>query len=103
MLHLYIPMRKLFFSLLASLVLTFLIPKQSFAQANTETSYNVTYSVNQTGMTHANFAVSLKNTTSDMYVSSYSLQVGFTNIQNVQASDGKTIVPTVKQNKDGYL
>src|SRR5471030_634396 len=101
MLHLYAPMRKLFFSLLACLVLTFLIPIQSFAQANTETSYNVTYSVNQTGMTHANFAVSLKNTTSDMYVSSYSLQVRFTNIQNAQASDGKTITPTVKQNKDG--
>ncbi|HSW96306.1 MAG TPA: transglutaminase family protein [Candidatus Saccharimonadales bacterium] len=78
-------------------------PQQSFAQTTTETAYNVTYSVNQTGMTHANFAVSLKNTTSDFYVSSYSLQVGFSAIESVQASDGKGINPIIKKNKDGYL
>lgn len=96
-------MKKVLFLLISIFSFAFLIPSQSFAQTNTDTSYNVTYSVNQTGMTHANFAVGLKNTTSDMYVSSYSLQVGFINISNVQASDGKAITPTVKKNDNGHL
>ncbi|HSW88373.1 MAG TPA: transglutaminase family protein [Candidatus Saccharimonadales bacterium] len=96
-------MKKLLLILLFLVSIFVFNPKQSFAQSSTETAYNVTYSVNQTGMTHANFAVSLKNTTSDYYVSSYALQVGFNDIENVQASDGKVIVPTVKKNKDGYL
>lgn len=96
-------MKKVIFLLVSIFSFVFILPSQSFAQTNTEASYNVTYSVNQSGMTHANFAVGLKNTTSDMYVSSYSLQVGFVNITNVEASDGKAIIPTVKKNDNGYL
>lgn len=81
-------------------------PQQSLAQTknNFTTSYDVTYTVHDDGTTHAVFTIALKNTSSDYYVSTYSLQIGFNDIENVSASDGLgPIVPDVTQNKNGYL
>src|SRR5579859_7890344 len=96
-------MKKIYFFLLCFALIIFLKPIPALAKSNINSSYNVSYSVNETGTTHAIFSVSLKNTTSDNYVSSYALQVGFDTIQNVQASDGSPIIPDVKKNTDGYL
>jgi transglutaminase-like putative cysteine protease len=97
-------MRKILFLLLSFFSFIFLSPIQAFAQNDITTSYNVAYNVNSSGVTHAVFVVSLKNTTSDYYVSSYSLQIGFTDVENTRAFDaGGAIVPQVKKNADGYL
>src|SRR5579871_586314 len=74
------------------------------AQAHVSTTYNVTYTVNQEGITHAVFQAALVNQTSDYYVSTYSLQVGFTDVEHVRASDGLGPVQTdLQQNSNGYL
>src|SRR5258708_2668112 len=97
-------MKKFLLFFLSILSLLFILPTQSFAQNTTDTSYDVTYSVYPSGTTHTIFSVALKNNTSDYYVSSYSVQIGFTDIENVQAFDsGGIITPIVKKNENGYL
>ena len=72
------------------------------AASNFKTDYNVTYNVLDNALTHVTFDVALTNQTSQYYASSYSIQVGFRNIENVLARDpdGK-ITPTVTKNNDG--
>ena len=96
-------MRKIFATISIILVLAFFfIPQSVFAQSNFTTDYKVTYNVLENALTHVTFDVTFTNQTSQYYASSYSIQVGFENIENVQASDpdGK-IVPTVTKNNDG--
>ena len=73
-----------------------------FAQSNFKTDYSVTYNVLENALTHVTFDTTFTNQTSQYYASSYGIQVGFKNIENVQARDldGK-IVPTVTKNSDG--
>ncbi len=73
-----------------------------FAESNFTTDYNVTYNVLENALTHVTFDVTFTNKTSQYYASSYSIQVGFRNIENVLARDpdGK-ITPTVTKNDDG--
>ena len=74
----------------------------TFAQSNFTTDYSVTYHVLDNALTHVAFDVELTNQTSQYYASSYGIQVGFKNIENVLASDsdGK-IVAVVSKNNDG--
>lgn len=73
-----------------------------FAESNFTTDYNVTYNVLENALTHVTFDITLTNKTSQYYVSSYGIQVGFENIQNVLARDsvGK-ITPQISKNDDG--
>ncbi len=91
----------LFFGLFFVFILLF-TPRSILAESNFSTDYNVTYNVLENALTHVTFAITLKNKTSQYYASSYSIQVGFKNIENVQARDpdGK-ITPTVAKNSDG--
>jgi transglutaminase-like putative cysteine protease len=72
--------------------------------SNFSTDYNVTYTVDESGITRANLKISLTNKTSEYYASSYKVQVGFDKISNVTASDpdGK-INPILEKADDGYL
>lgn len=90
----------IFFFLLFFFFKLFLSPV--FAETNFKTDYNVTYNVLENALTHVTFDISFTNKTSQYYVSSYSIQVGFKNIENVLARDpdGK-IAPTVTKNNDG--
>jgi transglutaminase-like putative cysteine protease len=92
---------KKFILLVFALVFLF-IPRMTFAESNFTTDYNVTYNVMENALTHVTFNISLTNTTSQYYASSYSIQVGFKNISNVTASDslGK-IAPSLSKNNDG--
>jgi len=74
----------------------------SLAAKNFKTSYDVTYQINDTGITHVTFKTTLTNTSSQFYASSYKIKVGFLKITNVSASDqnGK-INPTVIKTPDG--
>lgn len=53
-------------------------------------------------LTHVTFDITLTNTTSQYYASSYSIQVGFKDIQNVLASDsGGKMTPNISKDSDG--
>jgi transglutaminase-like putative cysteine protease len=70
--------------------------------SNFDTSYAVTYSVNEDASTHAVIKVELKNTTTQYYASSYKLEVGFQTLTNLKASDPDgAITPKVTKSEDG--
>lgn len=79
-----------------------LILKIFAASDNFITDYKVTYNVLESTLTHVTFDVTLTNQTTQYYASSYSIQVGFKNIENVSAKDsGGKIVPLVSKSDDG--
>jgi hypothetical protein len=83
------------------LILLFL-PFQSFAESNFTTDYNVIYNVMENALTHVTFNISLTNKTSQYYASSYNIQVGFKDIENVLIRDsGGKITPKISNNNDG--
>ena len=56
----------------------------------------------ENALTHVTFDVILTNTTSQYYASSYNVQVGFKDIQNVLVRDsGGRITPQITKNSDG--
>lgn len=97
-------MRKVFgfiFSLVFVLIFLF-IPKSIFAESNFRTDYAVTYNVLENALTHVTFDITLINKTSQYFASSYGIQVGFKNIENVLARDNSgKIAPQISKNNDG--
>ncbi len=84
------------------LFFVFLLPAS--ASSNFTTDYHVIYTVAETGITRAALKISLTNKTSEYYASSYKIQVGFDNIDNLAASDpGGKINPSIEKNNDGYM
>ncbi|MDZ4228162.1 MAG: transglutaminase family protein, partial [Candidatus Levybacteria bacterium] len=82
--------------------LIFFKPQSIFAANNFTTDYAVTYNVLENALTHVTFNISLSNKTSQYYASSYGIQVGFENIENVLASDsGGKITPQISKSDDG--
>ncbi|MEN9407765.1 MAG: hypothetical protein RLZZ455_981 [Candidatus Parcubacteria bacterium] len=70
------------------LLCTFLIlPDRVLASEYFTSAYDVTYSVLESGSTHATMKVTLTNTTKEYYASSYKVQVGFEHIENLTARD----------------
>lgn len=77
-------------------------PNKLFASEIFLTSYDVTYFVLENGRTKASFNISLKNTTSNYYASSYKIELGLRNIRNVLAQDPQgQISPTVTMTEYG--
>lgn len=94
-------MRKVFAALFGLVIFLFL-SQAAHADSNFSTSFTGTYTVKDTGTTHANFSVLLKNLTDRYYASSYTIQLGFADIQNVHAYDsGGVILPTLKKTAAG--
>jgi len=101
MLTLYLLMKKLFVIFLIFLSFIF-SPTHVFAEGNFATDYNVTYNVMDNALTHVTFDITLTNTTSQYYASSYGIQVGFKDVENVLARDGTgKITPEISKNADG--
>lgn len=95
-------MRKILTTVFAFVFFLFLVPSPIFAESNFTTDYSVTYNVLENALTHVTFDVALTNKTSQYYASSYSIQVGFKDIENVLARDGGgAITPQVSKNDDG--
>lgn len=95
-------MKKLLIILFVFIFSLYLIPTHVFAESNFATDYNVTYNVLENALTHVTFNVTLSNKTSQYYASSYGIQVGFENIENVLVSDnGGKITPQISKNDDG--
>ena len=79
----------------------FFTPQSAFADSNFTTDYNVTYNVLENALTHVTFDITLTNKTSQYYASSYGVQVGFKDIENVFARDGGgKITPQISKNND---
>lgn len=71
------------------------------ASSNFSTDYDVTYAVKENGLTRVNFDVSLTNNTTQYYASSYSIQVGFKDVENAKASDPDgPITPNITKEND---
>ena len=95
-------MRKIILLFVLFFVAIFLIPSSVFAETNFSTDYNVTYNVLENSSTHVTFDITLTNKTNQYYASSYNIQVGFKNIENVLARDsGGKITPQISKNNDG--
>jgi|SRR3990167_4410587 len=96
-----IEMKKII-AFILGLILLFIPQNVSAVSSNFTTDYNVTYNVLENALTHVTFDIILTNQTSQYYASSYSIQVGFNNINNVLASDSKgKITPKITRNDDG--
>ncbi|HET9947053.1 MAG TPA: hypothetical protein VFQ63_03250, partial [Patescibacteria group bacterium] len=94
-------MRKLLIGLVF-LFSFFTIVAPSFADSNFSTTFDGTYSVKDNGLTHVVFQTTLVNTSDKYYATSYTLKLGFTDIQNVYASDPDGILtPALKTTPDG--
>lgn len=76
----------LFFSLLF-LISFLLFPIPAFASAEFETSYQVRYQVNPSGITQVSQDISLTNKLSNVYATQYTLNFESTKITNIRASD----------------
>lgn len=91
-------MRKFF---LFFFLLFFFLPLKAYA-ANFSTDYTVNYTVNNSSKTHVSFDVTLTNTTEQYYASSYTIHVGFDDVENITASDPDgSIVPKITDTSKG--
>jgi transglutaminase-like putative cysteine protease len=96
---------KKIFSILTTIIIVLLIaPSPAFASSNFTTDYHVIYSIAKNGLTHADLAITLTNTTSQFRASSYKLQLGFENMTNIKVSDpGGPINPNIIKTDSGYV
>lgn len=67
--------------------LVFLFPGKVFADSDFSTSYDVTYDILNNGVANVTQKVTLKNLTSQYYVSNFTLTIGSTTLTDVLASD----------------
>lgn len=95
---------KILFILIFLSIFLFIPPARVKASSNFKTDYHVTYTIDQNGIAHAVVNGILTNTTSQYYASSYTIQLGFDTISNIQARDnGGSITPQVSKNGSGYI
>src|SRR5579862_7365783 len=85
---------KIIFVFISFLLIFLFLPNLSLAESNFNTSFDVTYKVNDSGLTHVTFKGSLINKTDGYYASSYSIKVGFPDVENISASDGEGNINT---------
>ena len=99
----YSNVRRIVSFLFFVLAFSFVPVPKVFANENFESHYDVRYTVSQSGKTSANFAISLINTSSEFYASSYKINLTFDDITNVKVADrlGK-ITPDIQKGNSGY-
>jgi len=85
-------MKKALLALLFLFTTFLILTPKVYADSNFSTDYNITYTVNSNASTHVNLAGSLTNLTANYYASSYSIEIGFTDINNVAASDSLGVI-----------
>ncbi len=95
-------MKRFLYFLLAIFSFLILFTPKTLAASNFDTDYKVTYTVSTNAITRVDFSVTLTNKTAQYYASSYSIQIGFKNISNVNAYDPDgSIVPNLKSGATG--
>ena len=94
--------RSLFFFLTVFICFS-IFPKACYAVENFILSYDVTYTASQDGTTQALFKAKLTNTSSQYYATSYKMNLGFNDINNVLVTDSKRkIEHTLTKTNFGY-
>lgn len=93
-------MKKIIFSLAILFLFILLFSSKTYAASNFSTDYEIKYKVFENENTHVEINITLINQTSTFYASSYKIQVGFSDIQNVKAfdSDGNILGKVTKEN-----
>src|SRR5688572_10787143 len=61
----------------------------SYAAENFKTDYLINYTLSNTVNTRADMAITLTNTTTEYYASSYKIQLGFTDVRNLKVLEDK--------------
>lgn len=93
-------MKKIIF--LITLLFFLFFQRSSFAFANSPSDYIVTYTVNKNASSYVNMNVSLTNQEDNSYFSSYTLQLGYSDIKNLKATDSVgSIIATVEEGQKG--
>ena len=97
---------KFFHKIFVALVFIFIIYPSFILPANAEgeisSAQNVTFQVFESGRTHVRHDVSLTNLTTNYYASEYSLFLGFTDLENITATDSLgTLSTEVAPGDDG--
>jgi len=80
-------MKKIIFLLGIFFLFILLFASKIYAASNFSTDYDIKYKVFENENTHVEINITLTNQTSTFYASSYKIQVGFSDIQNVKAFD----------------
>lgn len=93
--------RKFLLPVVFLLIFFLLIPSRALAEEKFETRQTVNYAVFDNGLTSVTEKVVLKNKTDEFRPSQYSLELGFTDVRNIQISDSDgSITPKIeKQDK----
>jgi len=95
-------MKKALFAFLFCLLAFLIFTPKIFADSNFSTDYNVTYTVDSNATTHVDINATLTNLTTNYYASAYSIELGFTDIKNLTASDSQgTISPKITKLANG--
>ena len=93
---------KRLFAFLFYLLFFFFSTTRVFADNNFSTDYNVNYNVASNAITHVTLDTVLTNLTDRYYASSYNIQLGFKNIENVVVNDNSgPILPKVTKSAKG--
>ncbi len=94
---------KRLFILFLGLILFLFCTFPANASSNTPSDYNITYTISKNTNTKVNVNVALTNQDNNSYFSSYELQMGFSDIKNLKASDSKgTLNPKLEKDDKGY-
>lgn len=75
------------FFILFFISITFIFTQKVFAVDNFDTSYNVIYDVKEDETTNVTFNIGLTNKSSDFFATSYNVQTGFNDIENLKVQD----------------
>lgn len=95
-------MKKVLVAFLFFLLIFLSSTQKIFADSNFATDYNVTYTVDNNAKTHVSINATLTNLTDNYYASSYSIEVGFTDIKNVVVYDSEgSITPKIIKDSKG--
>lgn len=95
-------MKKIISSLVIFFLFILFFAPKTYAASNFSTDYDIRYRVFENENTHAQINITLTNQTSTFYASSYKIQVGFSDIQNVKAfdPDGNILNKVIKGNEE---
>ncbi len=97
-------MKKAFSAFLFLILLICIDPVKAYANLNFSTDFKAEYTVSDNATTHVKYDISLKNLTKNFFVSKYNLELGFTDITNLEVTDSKgKIVPSVTKSDRNSL
>ena len=91
-------LKRLFFLIFICILSLFSFSPPILAQTDFLTDYNVDYTINSNGQTHAKLEIALINQLSNIYAKEFTFSIGSTELSGIKVYNGQgTIEPTVVQ------